>query len=226
MSANNFSFDFESKFSTNILVKDKFFRSHGSVTVIDNCPIKTVGMVKEKYSFPCAESCLIRQLRKAEVKASLKNIGLLEAFKYNLFTPEMSWYNSFGDINFSDVENDDSSAFKIFIVDVSSATFLLRNFVSLDSEKYIEQFQNMLDDSSFENMVFVCCNPNYTKNDFYKYLKFFNKENFISILKNFNKLVLELNTWYELCYSFASNASPEEIQLIYERIYLKRRKGN
>lgn len=226
MSVNNFSFDFESKFSINISVNDKFFRSNGSITVIDNSPIKTVGIVKEKYSFPCTESSLVRQLRKAESKASLKNIGLLEALKYNLFTPEMGWYNSFGDINFLDVENDDSATFKIFIVDVSSAAFLLRNFVTLNSEKYIEQFQNILDDSLFENIVFVCGKSDYTEDNFYKYLKFFNKKDFINVLKNFNKLVLESNTWYELYYGLECNTSPEEVQLIYERIYSKRRKGN
>ena len=54
----------------------------------------------------------------------------------------------------------------------------------------------------------------------HKVRKFLNKEDFVNVLRNFNKAVLKQNTWYELCCGLEFNTSPEEIQLIYEHIYL------
>ena len=80
-------------------------------------------------------------------------------------------------------------------------------------------FQSMLDDSSFENMIFICCKSVYDEDDFYKYMKFFDKNNFIAILKKYNECILSVSTWYEI--SCGLNVSSKDLQTIYQRIYAR-----
>ena len=227
MNTNNFSFDLESKFNITISINNNNINNTGYKDVIDATTelLFTINitelekLTKTIYTSNNESKCIL-QFRETESDSYLKNVYLLETLKHKLFTPKMNWYNTVGDVTFSNGIYNDFTSFKVFMIDVSNANFLLRNFVLRNSEKYIEQFQNMLDNSSFENMIFVCGKPNYTENDFYKYLKFLNKEDFVNVLRNFNKAVLKQNTWYELCYGLEFNTSPEEIQLIYEHIYL------
>ena len=227
MNTNNFSFNLESKFNITISINNNNINNTGYKDVIDATTelLFTINitelekLTKTIYTSNNESKCIL-QFRETESDSYLKNVYLLETLKHKLFTPKMNWYNTVGDVTFSNGIYNDFTSFKVFMIDVSNANFLLRNFVLRNSEKYIEQFQNMLDNSLFENMIFVCGKPNYTENDFYKYLKFLNKEDFVNVLRNFNKAVLKQNTWYELCCGLEFNTSPEEIQLIYEHIYL------
>jgi hypothetical protein len=226
MNDNNFNFDLESKFSINISSEDQFadYNKHHFVqALIDSTtkPSFTIDITElEKYIKTIHvhpdESRCIQQHTEMELDLHLKNIRLLEILKYKLFAPKMNWYNTVGDITFSGTICKDFTTFKIFIIDINAA-FLLQNFVKQDSEKYIEQFQGMLDDSLFENMIFICCKSSYDEDDFYKYMKFFDKNNFIEILKNYNERVLNIDTWFEI--SCGLNVSSEDLQSIYQRIY-------
>lgn len=228
MNKNNFSFDLESKFGINISSEDQFadYNKHHFVqALIDSTtePSFTIDItelgkhIKTIHIHPDESRC-IQQHTEMELDLHLKNIRLLEMLKYKLFAPKMNWYNTVGDITFSGTICKDFTTFKIFIIDIN-ATFLLRNFVLQNSEKYIEQFQSMLDDSSFENMIFIYCKSNYDEDGFYKYMKFFDKNNFIEILKKYNECVLSVSTWHEI--SCGLNVSSKDLQTIYQRIYAR-----
>lgn len=228
MNKNNFSFDLESKFSINISSEDQFadYNKHHFVqALIDSTTepsftidITELGKHIKTIHTHSDESGCIQQYSEMELDLHLKNIRLLEMLKYKLFAPKMNWYNTVGDITFSGTICKDFTTFKIFIIDIN-ATFLLRNFAKQNSEKYIEQFQSMLDDSSFENMIFICCKSDYDEDGFYKYMKFFDKNNFIEILKKYNECVLSVSTWHEI--SCGLNVSSKDLLTVYQRIYAR-----
>lgn len=209
MNTNNFNFDLESKFNITISINNNNINNTGYKDVIDATTelLFTINitelekLTKTIYTADNESKCIL-QFREAESDSYLKNVYLLETLKHKLFTPKMNWYNTVGDVTFSNGIYNDFTSFKVFMIDVSNANFLLRSFVLRNSEKYIEQFQNMLDNSSFENMIFVCGKPNYTENDFYKYLKFLNIvidytyiENLQKINRSQKRIITNIKEW-------------------------------
>ena len=160
MNTNNFSFNLESKFNITISINNNNINNTGYKDVIDATTelLFTINitelekLTKTIYTSNNESKCIL-QFRETESDSYLKNVYLLETLKHKLFTPKMNWYNTVGDVTFSNGIYNDFTSFKVFMIDVSNANFLLRNFVLRNSEKYIEQFQNMLDNSSFENMI-------------------------------------------------------------------------